>query len=131
MEGMACGLVPICKKISSGIPELIDHEVNGLLVEDGKESFTLAVEELKTNPDFWTRLSARSRSTIAENFSSTHCANEWADLIEFHAEFRRIKEINIPFLPKIPRLRRVFMREDFRVHQVLARAANRFLRYFS
>ena len=34
MEAMACGCVPVCLRIRSGIPELVDDGVNGLLVDD-------------------------------------------------------------------------------------------------
>ena len=38
LEGMACGCVPVCLAMRSGIPELVQHSVSGLIVGDREDS---------------------------------------------------------------------------------------------
>ena len=98
MEAMACGLVPICLDIESGVPELIDHEKNGLLVNDRGEDFVHAVHRLKTEEGLWKKLSAAARKKIEEDYSVEHSFFKWLDLFEELLEKKKKekKEIVIP-----------------------------------
>ncbi|MDZ7693138.1 MAG: glycosyltransferase [Balneolaceae bacterium] len=57
MEAMACGLVPVCYNINSGIPELIDHNISGLLVNDRESDFYDSILRLKNEDGLWEKLS--------------------------------------------------------------------------
>jgi len=81
MEAMACGCVPVCLRIRSGIPELVDDEVNGLLVDDRGAGFLRAIRRLHDEPGLWNRLSASARATVATRFSETESTAQWSQLL--------------------------------------------------
>ena len=80
MEGMACGLVPVCFKMRSGIPELVEDGVTGLLVSDRGDEFVRAIARLHNDRNLWERLSLSARSRIAADYSLNACAEKWMDL---------------------------------------------------
>lgn len=77
MEAMACGVVPICSQIESGIPELVTDRVNGLLVNDRGDSFVAAVRQLRNNPQLWQTLSQAARVKIAADYAHDRCVDAW------------------------------------------------------
>jgi glycosyltransferase involved in cell wall biosynthesis len=81
LEGMCCGLVPIVSRMHSGIPELIRHGVNGLIVEDRSDAVVAAIQRLNQDRTLLQQLSAAARETILRNYSHTACADAWASLI--------------------------------------------------
>lgn len=68
LEAMSMGCVPVCTK-AGGIPELVQHQVNGLLV-DVSEPRKLAGEVLSLLPDEarMQQLSAAARQTVIDRF---------------------------------------------------------------
>ncbi len=82
MEGMACGLVPVCLNIRSGVPELIKHEQNGLLVNDRHEAFVDAIRRLFGDANLYNRLSRNARDTIVSDFSESTCTEKWISLLD-------------------------------------------------
>ncbi len=78
LEGMACGCVPVCLNMRSGIPELIQHKVTGLLVSDRAESFVAAVRRLASDAALRTTMARNARQTIVERYSQNHSADLWA-----------------------------------------------------
>jgi glycosyltransferase involved in cell wall biosynthesis len=81
LEGMACGLVPICLRIRSGLPELIEHGRNGYLVDDRGPAVVAAVRDLVADPCRWERMSAAARETVAVKFSLDSCVSRWLELL--------------------------------------------------
>lgn len=81
MEAMACGLVPICLHMRSGIPELVIDGVTGLLVKDRNEDFVRAVRRLREEPGLWQRLSTAARAHIEQNYSNEICAERWVKFL--------------------------------------------------
>jgi len=68
-EAMAAGL-PVVASAVGGIPELIEHERNGLLVPPGRASdLAAALERLLLDEPFAQRLGAAARNTIETRFS--------------------------------------------------------------
>lgn len=64
MEAAALG-IPIVSTWHSGIPELIEHENNGLLVEERDvEGLASAIERYLKNPDFATRMARQARKSV-------------------------------------------------------------------
>jgi colanic acid/amylovoran biosynthesis glycosyltransferase len=103
MEGMACGCVPVCLRIRSGIPELVEDEVTGLLVNDRGDSFVNAIRRLRNEPGLWERLSKAARAKIENGYSTQTCAKQWAEL--FHSLHERSgpkRPIEIPRRIKLP-----------------------------
>lgn len=81
MESMACGLVPICLDIRSGIPELVQHDQTGLLVPDREAAFVAAVRRLRQEPGLWPRLAAAARRKITAGYTLTAAADAWVDFL--------------------------------------------------
>ena len=97
LEGMACGVVPICLRMRSGVSELIEDGVTGLIVDDRGDSFLAAVRRLRHNPDLLQLLSKNARLCIENSFSLEHCAGRWAELItSFARKSNRHTSISIP-----------------------------------
>jgi glycosyltransferase involved in cell wall biosynthesis len=69
-EAMAMEL-PVVSTDISGIPELVHHGINGLLVrERDPKAMADAIETLLRNRDYAARLGAAARTTICEVFDS-------------------------------------------------------------
>ena len=92
LEAMACGCVPVCLRGESGIPELLVHEVTGLLVDDRASGFVAAIKRLAEDPALWSRLSHAARER-ALSFSAKSSADRWAAL------FRELERAGSPSLP--------------------------------
>jgi colanic acid/amylovoran biosynthesis glycosyltransferase len=98
MEAMACGVVPVCLRIRSGIPELVEDGVTGLLVNDRADGFVNGIRRLREEPGLWQRLSCAARTRIEHQYSNEACAAQW---VELFGELRR--NALAPGLIKIPR----------------------------
>jgi len=86
LEAMACGLVPICLRVPSGVLELVEDGVTGLLVNDRGDDFVAAVRRLRDEPGLWERLSSAARAKIEAEYSQEQSAARWAAFFE---ELRR------------------------------------------
>ena len=85
LEAMACGCVPVCLAIRSGIPELVEHEVSGLLVNDRGQAFVEAIRRLRDDARLWQYLSDGAKSAACAFSSATsadHWARHFAELVE-------------------------------------------------
>jgi glycosyltransferase involved in cell wall biosynthesis len=70
VEAMASGLAVVSTNIS-GIPELIKHQHNGLLVaEKNSRELADAIEQLMTDKAFSKKLSVNARDTVLQEFDS-------------------------------------------------------------
>lgn len=70
LEAMAMSLPVVASKVS-GIPELIEHQVNGLLVEaDRAELLADAIIDLFHQPAICATLGAQARATVAQSFDN-------------------------------------------------------------
>lgn len=82
MEAMATGL-PVISTIHAGIPELISHGVNGLLVaEHDTDALCENICYLIEHPDVCARLGKEARKTIVEKFEFKKVNTEFANRIE-------------------------------------------------
>lgn len=121
MEAMACGVVPVCLNIKSGVPELIEHERTGLLVENRNEDFVNAVERIKSEAGLWSKLSVGARRKIEEEYSVERSFKKWMNLFEelLEKKQQQKKSIQIPHQMNLPE-----------VHPVLVKAERRWPGYF-
>ena len=78
MEAMACGL-PVISSRLSGIPELVDHNVTGILVAP-RDIMGLAdaIEQLALSPELRERMGAAGREKVLREFDLTANAEKLA-----------------------------------------------------
>ena len=126
MEAMACGVVPVCLRIRSGIPELVLDGKTGILVDDRGSTFLEAIRKLKSDTALWKTLSDSARTHVEDHYSLSACADRWADLL------RRVSRNNHQRTPiVVPRSLKLaprhvgYAHQDFREPGLLARTANR------
>ncbi len=68
LMAMSAGVPVVASKIG-GIPEIIRHRENGLLVDNAPAAVAAAVRELLDRPDFARDLGAAARHTVLDRFS--------------------------------------------------------------
>lgn len=84
VEAMALGMVVISTNVG-GIPGLIDHEVNGILVKPGdKRGFVSWISRLIDDPAMAERLSSSAREK-AHSFDWNVVGSQWRSLLENEA----------------------------------------------
>ena len=88
LEGMACGCIPICRTMNSGIPQLVQHGQTGLLVSDRPEDVVAAVRWLRENPRQASMLSDDARSLIQQQYSHQYSVECWNRLLRRCADQR-------------------------------------------
>ena len=64
--------VPVIASRVGGLPELIRHGENGLLVENSVEAIAAAIHTLAERPEFAVCLGQAARRTVAEYFTAEH-----------------------------------------------------------
>lgn len=80
VEAMAAG-APVVATAVSGIPELVEHEVNGLLVEpEDPRALADALLRVHHDPELMERLTAAGRATVRERFDGERLADRLAAL---------------------------------------------------
>ena len=97
LEGMACGVVPIARRIPSGIPELVQDGETGILVDDSPQQSAEAICSLADNPEKWSKLSQNARMLFESEYSEAVSFAKWKVLIDErmrHADSQ--KPIRIP-----------------------------------
>ncbi len=132
MEAMACGVVPICRSIRSGVAELVEHNVTGLLVEEGGDDVLAAVRRLVDEPGLWERLSRAARAKIELEYSEQRAAAEWRRmLLTLQGERETRQPVRIPAHLHLPPVHPALAREDRRrppAHVRLLRQGRRVVR---
>ncbi len=105
MEAMACGLVPVCTPTRSGAAEIIQHNENGLIVDNRGAAVVDAMRRLKEEPGLWQRLSRAARDTVKKQYTVAGGAERWTrfltKLIQAAGPGRAIKpppltEVDLP-----------------------------------
>lgn len=74
VEALACGL-PVVTTPTTGIPEVVQNEHNGLLVEPGDaDALAKAIERLASDSDLYSRLAEGARPSVASSFDLSETA---------------------------------------------------------
>ena len=82
IEAMAAGCVVVASRIG-GIPEIITHEVDGLLVPAGDaEALAGAVERLLREPALMSRLALQAVATVRKRFLLTGIVRQYFEVYE-------------------------------------------------
>jgi glycosyltransferase involved in cell wall biosynthesis len=85
LEAMACGLIPICLRIRSGVGQLIEQGKTGFLVDDRGDDFVATIRVLASDPELRSRVSAAARERVAAQYSEELNAFRWAELLRDRA----------------------------------------------
>jgi glycosyltransferase involved in cell wall biosynthesis len=64
--------VPVVASSVGGLPEVIRHRENGLLVTNEPAAIAAAIRELLDNADFARRIGGAARQTVIERFTVDH-----------------------------------------------------------
>lgn len=89
LEAMAMGLPVVASRVS-GIPELVDHERNGLLVEpDEAPALADAIDRLLHQPALCTAVACDARRTVTRQFDNDHNLLQLCALLERPLEPRQ------------------------------------------
>jgi hypothetical protein len=71
LMAMSAGVAVIASRVG-GLPELVEHRRNGLLVENTPPSIAAALRLLAGNPEFARQLGDAARRTVRERFTVEH-----------------------------------------------------------
>jgi glycosyltransferase involved in cell wall biosynthesis len=82
LEAMAAGVVPVVRRIPSGIPELVTHERTGLLVSEDPGEAAQALVRLAGDADLWNRCSTAARELVAGHYSAESSYAHWRQLLD-------------------------------------------------
>ncbi len=102
LEAMACGCVPVCLQMRSGIPELVRNEVEGLIVADREAAFEQAITRLHSDVELRRSLSRTSRQRIINEYSDEASFDEWAELLSSVVQKTNGAQLRIPRRIKLP-----------------------------
>ena len=115
MEAMACGVVPVCLRIRSGIPELVLDGKTGILVDDRGLAFLAAIRKLKSDTALWKTLSESARTHVEDHYSLSACADRWADLLRrVSSNIDQRPRLLVPRQLKLARRHVGYAHQDFR-----------------
>ncbi len=82
MEAMACG-VPVISSPINGIPELIEHQRNGILTPPGcVESLANAIGDFLVCPDSWSSMARLGRTKVEKEYDQSTNGHAMTHLFE-------------------------------------------------
>ena len=115
LEAMACGVVPVCLQMNSGIPELVEHNVNGLVVSNRKDSFVDAIRKLHDDRLLLKRLSIAARARIENENSVAINTQRWSDMLKRITDGKTTtKSLKRPLQYNLPAVHPSLAAEDYR-----------------
>jgi glycosyltransferase involved in cell wall biosynthesis len=82
VEAMSIGLVPVCRRMRSGIDELVIPHQTGFLVDEFPGEVVDAVQTLSRFAGVWETMSGNCQTLVREKFSITSSADQWAALLK-------------------------------------------------
>ncbi|MFC1688671.1 glycosyltransferase family 4 protein [Pseudomonadota bacterium] len=119
LEAMACGVVPVCLRMRSGVSELIEDGVTGLVVDNRNEAFIHAVTRLQNEAGLWGKLSTAARAKVESEFSHEASVNKWANLFrKLGDQSRQKSKIQIPRKYRLPPVNSALSSADPRPHEI-------------
>lgn len=113
MDGMACGLVPVCSNIE-GVNELVQHNHTGILLNNRKEDMVKSLGKLKADRTLRSKLAHNARQHIINNYSLDIAVDRW-EVFFRRLIFENCHQIIIPRVIKLPPVLPELAREDRRV----------------
>lgn len=131
LEGMSSGLVPICRKIPSGIPEVVTNGVTGFMTSSEPSDAADTICALAANQDLWNSCSNHAAELIRSRFSRSHCHDNWQQLLSLMANCHPTQAISLKNSKiTLPPLRPELSTIDLRLSNFHTRALESFRRRF-
>ena len=113
LEAMACGVVPVCLNMRSGITELIENGKTGFIVDDRDEDFIKTIKELKADNQIWEQMSLNARQLVKENFSLEISCDSYSSFFN-NLDVNIVKKVRIPSRLRLPKINQDLSRADTR-----------------
>ncbi len=113
LEAMACGVVPVCLHMKSGISEQIENGVTGFIVKDRDTHFIETIKLLSNDKKLWDEMSINAKNYISENFRMEQSHLSWIEYLNSFAG-RRQNAVGIPKDIKLPSVNKNLARADKR-----------------
>lgn len=126
MEAMAFGVVPVCTRIKSGVPELLIENVTGIYIDEPSD-LTYKLSYLKEDPGKWELLSTNARKHIEQGFSAQICNEVWIRLLNELAPAKK-QAVKIPHKIRLPATNINLALFDNREPNILKKAWRKFKR---
>jgi len=82
LEAMACGLIPVCLRIRSGVGQLIEQGETGFLVDDRGDDLVATIRAIASDAALRARVSSAARQRIVAEYSDEANASRWTALLE-------------------------------------------------
>jgi colanic acid/amylovoran biosynthesis glycosyltransferase len=82
LEAMACGLIPVCLRIRSGVGQLIEQGETGFLVDDRGDDFVATIRAIASDAGLRSRVSRAARARVVAGYSDASNASRWRDLLD-------------------------------------------------
>jgi glycosyltransferase involved in cell wall biosynthesis len=90
LEAMAAGVVPVARAIQSGVPELVQDGVTGLLVNEQPQNAANEILRLVDDPVLWAECSHGARKLVEDRFDEDSAYLKWVVLLDQLCESCRI-----------------------------------------
>ena len=103
LEAMACGVVPVCLNMRSGITELIENGKTGYIVDDRDEHFIETIKRLKADNQIWQKMSLNAKQLVTENFSLEISCNSYSSFFN-NLDVNTVKKVRIPSRLRLPKI---------------------------
>ena len=113
LEAMACGVVPVCLHMRSGITELIENGKTGCIVDDRDEHFIETIKELEADSLLWEQMSLNAKQLVTENFSLEISCNSYSSFFN-NLNVNTVKKVRIPSRLRLPKINQDLSRADTR-----------------
>ena len=118
LEAMACGVVPICLAMRSGIPDLVEDGVTGLVVPDRDEGAIAALRRLAEDPSLRGRLGEAARARVVERYSVNAMVDGWDVMLREVAAAANPSPLKLPDAPELSPIHPALACEDWRMPSV-------------
>jgi colanic acid/amylovoran biosynthesis glycosyltransferase len=123
LEAMACGIVPVCLQMKSGISEQIKQGVTGFVVSDRHNDFINAIKTLEADKVLWNSISKNAKNYIVENFTMDQSHDQWFNYLS-SIKTQNPGFISIPNSFKLPAVHPHLARADQRMPKKSIRVIN-------
>jgi len=91
IEAAACG-VPVLSTDVGIVPELVENEINGFIVERNVQAFVIVLEAMIKDRDRLKKMGQAIRTKMEIEFNWHHLIWQWTDFLNYALELCKLKE---------------------------------------